>query len=622
MFGYATIKLSATDMIRILELCQKNPDKDIPLKIKSDGDGYVLVNGKTNKDVGTAFSKDLLKTIKSEAPELFQDVETLMIEKELFLVNLAQLMFDIPVLINEFEKIYQENPLRYYRAAMSSKYYDHPTLNDGNLMGDIAIKRAFGVLLAAEDNIQLQERVEGIFYSYDKRLKRMIQEQSRDLVERLEDDLYKKSSALSSHIFAYLLLNHHDGTHTPVLNYLVNCASRTDELCEKRGGTTSLRAYLESNSDPFEYIEFSSDYVWKVIKETLSFKDIMSMTMAYEYDLGVRHDEPYNPKIKELIVKCPKNDPCYREIQEAQNLIWAFGTSVNLNGLASIRLFFNKAITKTEQKVLLKEYSWMHKQQRNLPGNRRSKVKLQLDTYVALLLLHFWVQNEVEVKKTFFENNNETMFSHVSVLNDRIEQLQQEKEELLRQLDKLREEAGVLRGEIESFITTAQREEKGNRLPYLGEISLLKKEKLALEKQLTEEQERTKELNLLREYAFAVQSEYVPDEIAVNLEKIVEAQKIVIIGGHINWRNNLKKKYPLIITMDGHLATADFSVLKTADFVFLNVSNMSHSVYYKVMNVLRMSSVPFDYLGRTINQELYEKEMADILLRHEMKKAK
>lgn len=620
MFGYATIRLSTADMIKIVELCQKNPDEDIPLSIKRDGDGYVLANGKTSKNTETAFSKDLLKTVKSVAPELFQDVEVLMIEKELFLVYLAQLMFDIPRLINEFQKIYQENPLRYYKIAMSSKYYAHPTLNDGNLMGDMAIKRAYGVLLAAESDIRLRERVEGVFYSYDRQLRGMIEKQSRELIERLTYDLYKKNSALSSHIFAYLLLNHHGGTNSPVQKYVVNCACSTDKLCEKRGNITNAQAYLESNSDPFEYIEFSSDYVWKVVKETLTFKDIMSMTMAYEYDLGIRHDEPYNPKIKELIVKCPKDDPCYDEIQKTLNLIWAFGTNVNLNGLASIRLFFNKAITKAEQKALLKEYSWMHKQQGDMLGDRH-KVKLQLDTYVTLLLLRFWIQNEVEVKKTFFENNNETMFSHVSVLNDRIEQFRQDTEGLSKQLDILREENNILRGDLQGFVAAAQREEKDHNLPYLREISILKKENIALEQRLSEEQKRTKELNLLREYAFAVQSEYVPDEVGVKLEEIVKARKILVIGGHINWRNNLKKKYPTITVMDGHLETADFSVLKSADFVFLNVSNMSHSAYYKVMNVLRNSSVPFDYLGRTINQELYEKEMADILLRHEMKNA-
>ena len=67
---------------------------------------------------------------------------------------------------------------------------------------------------------------------------------------------------------------------------------------------------------------------------------------------------------------------------------------------------------------------------------------------------------------------------------------------------------------------------------------------------------------------------------------------------------------------DGHIETADLKPLEKADFVFLNVSNMSHGMYYRVMKLLREKNIPFDYLGRTVNQELYEKEMADILIKH------
>jgi len=46
---------------------------------------------------------------------------------------------------------------------------------------------------------------------------------------------------------------------------------------------------------------------------------------------------------------------------------------------------------------------------------------------------------------------------------------------------------------------------------------------------------------------------------------------------------------------------------------------MSHAMYYKVMSILRANNIPFDYLGRAINQELCEKEMADILSKHQQR---
>ena len=46
----------------------------------------------------------------------------------------------------------------------------------------------------------------------------------------------------------------------------------------------------------------------------------------------------------------------------------------------------------------------------------------------------------------------------------------------------------------------------------------------------------------------------------------------------------------------------------------MNTSNMSHGLYYKIIDVLRKSNIPFNYLGKYNNPELLEKEIADILL--------
>ena len=54
--------------------------------------------------------------------------------------------------------------------------------------------------------------------------------------------------------------------------------------------------------------------------------------------------------------------------------------------------------------------------------------------------------------------------------------------------------------------------------------------------------------------------------------------------------------------------------LIAADMVLLNTSNLSHDLYYKVIDVLRKHSIPFDYLGKYSNPNLLEKEISEILL--------
>lgn len=142
-----------------------------------------------------------------------------------------------------------------------------------------------------------------------------------------------------------------------------------------------------------------------------------------------------------------------------------------------------------------------------------------------------------------------------------------------------------------------------------------------LENALKKECEKNTELNALRSFAFDVRREYFPESNLRSLSELTEGKKIIVIGGHINWRNDLKNKYPAFQIFDGSVNTADLSSIQSADFVFLNVSNMSHAMYYKIMSILRTNNIPFDYLGRAINQELCEKEMADILSKHQQKES-
>lgn len=100
------------------------------------------------------------------------------------------------------------------------------------------------------------------------------------------------------------------------------------------------------------------------------------------------------------------------------------------------------------------------------------------------------------------------------------------------------------------------------------------------------------ELNALRSFAFDARREYFPESNLRSLSELTEGKKIIVIGGHINWRNDLKNKYPAFQIFDGNVNTADLSSIQSADFVFLNVSNMSHAMYYKVMSILRANNIP------------------------------
>jgi len=248
--------------------------------------------------------------------------------------------------------------------------------------------------------------------------------------------------------------------------------------------------------------------------------------------------------------------------------------------------------------------------------------QISLDMYISLLIIFFLLRTISDSKEYYFDHSNETVFSQVAFFKEENRRLQEENDKTMATVSILQSEIENLREQVGALAQENRKDKKDASKGYMAEVSNLERQIKALNTELAERSRSEEELYALREFAFSVRSEYVIQNENINLGNLLKGNKVAIIGGHINWRNNLKKKYPSISVIDGHLETADFSVLKNMDFVFLNVSNMSHSVYYKVINILRNSTTPFDYLGRTINQELYEKEMADILLRHEMKTTK
>lgn len=251
-------------------------------------------------------------------------------------------------------------------------------------------------------------------------------------------------------------------------------------------------------------------------------------------------------------------------------------------------------------------------------GYKMDKPVLTLNAYVAMSIIYILLQHIVDSKKVFFENNNETMYSTVAALQDRISEKNEEIERLKANSSTYEKRIDVLNNQIQILTNAQSRETKELLQPYSEENILLKRKISELEAELKKEIEKNAELNTLRSFVFDIQREYYPEKNSKSLSELTNGKRIIVIGGHINWRNNLKNKYPAFQIFDGNIKTADLSSLQSADFVFLNVSNMSHALYYKAMNILRENDIPFDYLGRTVNQELYEKEMADILIKHQI----
>lgn len=73
--------------------------------------------------------------------------------------------------------------------------------------------------------------------------------------------------------------------------------------------------------------------------------------------------------------------------------------------------------------------------------------------------------------------------------------------------------------------------------------------------------------------------------------------RIVVIGGHSNWVSKVKSRFPdwVFVSPDAS-GTPDVDIVDKADHVYFFTDTISHSAYYRFMNVVRERKVGFGYI--------------------------
>lgn len=133
------------------------------------------------------------------------------------------------------------------------------------------------------------------------------------------------------------------------------------------------------------------------------------------------------------------------------------------------------------------------------------------------------------------------------------------------------------------------------------------------------------ELIALREYAY--KSTWEPDSAeeigteGINIEEInieemrkaVAEKAVVIIGGHTNWIQKLKRLFPgwLFVHPDAY-KTVDGKVLENKDQVYFFTDYLNHVSYVKYIAALREKRIPFGYLGRVNVESVVRRVYEDL----------
>ena len=526
----------------------------------------------------------------------------------------------VPFFAEPITEFYKENKLELYELAKSSPYYNYTIFEDKRLYSEITMRRIFAVLLIAKERDDARELFISLFKDCPK---------TKTLVQYIENGNLKGcESIIETALRSYENIDR-NLVMTTCLYYTylfygdIGSNSFAKSLDEYVYSNTFSR-FLDCHSLHKNRIDAVKvhDHV-KLIRECRkAFEYIQSGEQVLELlDIGTGWFNPaVHSKLSAMnmtLDKIVKISPAYKDLlytkrtdlaldmPSAMGYIKRMCKVFDYNDLSISTYFQDIKLTEEDKTAIVK-----------MIAECNSEIGTDYITfYDYVMFTCFYIITKIfkETRDFYMTNNPESEFFELQHIINQNEILNK----MLAELENKNSIATAENDRLNSIITELKKPKTENHedilRPYLQEIELLKAKVSSLQSTLETKEKESQELYRLRELAFDLkQGDYVP-ESKKELSDLLNGRKVVMVGGHINLRNKLSEKYPELTILDGHNASVSDSVFANADLVLFNTSNMSHAVYYKVIDVLRTHGIKFDYLGRVINPELFENELIRIV---------
>lgn len=128
--------------------------------------------------------------------------------------------------------------------------------------------------------------------------------------------------------------------------------------------------------------------------------------------------------------------------------------------------------------------------------------------------------------------------------------------------------------------------------------------------------ERT-ELVALRNFVYQMKIENngadISDESIDFMKKAIEDKDVIIIGGHINWHNKLRRIFPkwTFLLTEG-FKTVDGKMLENKEKVYFFTDHMNHTAYEKFIAACRERNLEFGYLATINTNQLIQRVYEDL----------
>lgn len=464
----------------------------------------------------------------------------------------------------DIEKIYSLDKEKYYNAVLKSSCISHVIITQGTLEQEIEARKVLGILLIAEEDYILRNRL------------------------------------------IKLMRKYHPIVHKAVKNL------QTKDLNLKYSKKKLETREIEEAVDKAVYFYFSIycspeavnlDYILFIVKEINTFEKASPMTVNMNKEL--LSNRPEIERIKALVQKDYGNISDYKEVlysdsYEISDLGGVIENIFIINKLDINQFFYNCKNFKLDKVIL----AFIKR------GIKNFKTATIFQSIISVAFIQQLIEENRRIRELYFRDNDVGLSYQINSMESKLQNVEAENRELKEKIAFLEQKLSGIEEKHNMDINKLNKEHK-------TEVIELKNEIEEILNQLVEEKKFKLELSNLREYVFQVKNEYSPASSNKSLKQYIENKKILIIGGPKDWRRKFREKYPDIKTLNGFNMNFEMSILNNMDYIFFYTGFMNHSTYYRAMNFIRTHQTTFGYIGKT-NIELVEEELIEELKKYKI----
>ena len=550
------------------------------------------------------------------------------LNKKDIIIMVANDMSFIPYFTDAFGKYYSEHRIELYEKAKTNKDYNDEWFSNKRLGTEISMRRIFSVLLTAEEKQETLDFVLSTIEGYPITKNLITALKNNDInqsIKIFEKEMFSNNENIINNIFlslfGYCLQTYKIDTVNLKENY-ATILNAFENVIQSRLQNDSKRIKMMENSTIHDKITIIRE-CRKVFESFECGNDILAIqdlgkqiATASKNFLSVLSnglDLNTTPEISTLL-KTEFNEYSGREdIVKTIYLLNEISSKLSCFGFSLSAMIEDIPLTKEDKNIIVKTIAI------NKADIYGVGASVFLYDYVLNSVIYLLAKVFNETRTFYFQNNSESEFFELSryikenkMLSDDLIETREKVETLLQENNILNQLNNNLQTSIS---TTENNNEHFKKLEnsYFKEIELLKSKISSLEETIKENENERQELYRLRELAFDIQHNDIGLPNHKPLEELLEGKKVILIGGHINIRNKLIEKYPALTVLDGHNPNIEESLIMNADLVIFNTSNMSHKVYEKIIKVLRTHEGKFDYVGRVMNMEKLDNEIATLI---------